>query len=204
MSIELQPLRLAVATSLLILCGIAAPSAHAAFPGANGKIAFERDNEIFLMNPDGSGAAPLTSDGIAKRDPVVSADGRFVAYAYDRNIWVINSDGGGAHAITTGGANDQSPAFSPDGSKIAFLRGSGDLDIFTVNIDGTGLKNLTNDPEGQEIDAAWSPDGSRIAYTRSGCTPGTNEGGVCIYVMNADGSNKILLTPEENYPECPR
>ena len=61
---------------------------------------------------------------------MVSADGRFVAYDSTRNIWVINSDGGGAHAITTGGANGfKSPAFSPDGSKIAFLRGSGDLDI---------------------------------------------------------------------------
>ena len=48
-----QPLRVAVALSLLILCGTAPPSAHAAFPGANGKIAFERDNEIFLMNSDG-------------------------------------------------------------------------------------------------------------------------------------------------------
>ena len=162
-----------------MLCGIAAPSAHAAFPGANGKIAFERDNEIFLMNSDGSGAAPLTSDGIAKRDPVVSADGRFVAYGYDRNIWVINSDGGGAHAITTGGANDQSPAFSPDGRKIAFLRGSGDLDIFSVNIDGTGLKNLTERrgrprdrmPPGHPMAAASRTRdlAARAARTRAAC-----------------------------------
>ena len=47
------------------------------------------------------------------------------------------------------------------------------------------------------------PDGTRIAYTRTGCTPGTNEGGVCIYVMNADGSNRTLLTAEDNYAECP-
>ena len=196
--------RAALAAGALALCALGAPlTAHAAFPGQNGEIAFERANEIYLMHPDGSGAAPITSDGVAKRDPAFSADGRFVAYSYNRNIYVIGSDGSGARAVTTEGANDQAPAFSPDGTKIAFLRASGPSDIFVVNIDGTGLTNLTNDPEGEETDPAWSPDGGRIAYTRTGCTRGTNEGGVCVYVMNADGSNQTLLTPEDNYPDCP-
>jgi Ca2+-binding RTX toxin-like protein len=191
------------ATAVAVAMSLALPlAAQAAFPGANGKIAFERDNEIFLMNGDGSGAAPLTSDGIAKRDPVVSADGRQVAYAYDRNIYVVNSDGSGARPVTTGQHNDQSPSLSPDGRRVAFLRADVG-DIFVANLDGSGVTNLTNDPEGQETDVAWSPDGSRIAYTRSGCTLGTNEGGTCIYVMNADGSNPTLVTGEDLFPECP-
>jgi Tol biopolymer transport system component len=155
------------------------------------------------MNGDGSGAERLPTAGAATQDPVVSADGRFVAFAYNRNIHVINTDGTGERPVTNEQANDQSPAISPDGRRIAFLRGSGDLDIFVANIDGSGVTNLTNDPEGSETDVAWSPDGSRIAYTRSGCTRGTNEGGMCIYVMNADGSNQTLVTGEDNYPECP-
>jgi Ca2+-binding RTX toxin-like protein len=199
----MRGLRIGLVTGALMLASIVAPlAAEAAFPGQNGKIAFERDNKIFLMNGDGSGAAPLTSDGVAQRDPVFSADGRRVAYSYNRNIYVANADGSGERAVTTGGLNDQSPAFSPDGRRIAFLRGDVG-DIFVVNLDGSGLADLTNDPDGQETDAGWSPDGSRIVYTRTGCTKGTNEGGVCIYVMNADGSNQTLLTPEENYPECP-
>ena len=192
-----------VLTTMLLLVAVWASTAHAAFPGANGKIAFEQDNEIYLMNSDGSGAAALTSNGVAKRDPVISADGRLVAYSYNREIWVINSDGTGARAVTTGGQTDQSPSFSPDGRRIAFLRVSAGSDIHVVNLDGTGLVNLTNDPEGSETDVAWSPDGTRIAYTRSGCTRGTNEGGSCVYVMNADGSNQTNLTTEDNYPECP-
>ena len=155
------------------------------------------------MNGDGSGAAPLTSGGVAKRDPVVSADGRFIAYASGLNLYVINADGSSERAVTTAGANDQFPAFSPDGRRIAFTRAGGGSDIWVVNVDGSGLVNLTNDPDGAESDAAWSPDGSRIAYTRSGCAQGSNEGGVCVYVMNADGTGQTLLTPEENYPECP-
>src|SRR4051812_37868277 len=115
-------------TSLAILGAVALllpAAASASFPGKNGKIAFERDNEIFVMNPDGSGAVPITSDGTAKRDPSVSADGRFVVYSAGLNLHVIGSDGKGDRLITTERANDQSPAFSPDGRKIAFLRGSG-------------------------------------------------------------------------------
>src|SRR4051812_38209835 len=192
---------------LIFVLGAAAlllpAAASASFPGKNGKIAFERDNQIFLMNSDGSGAKQLTTGGAGESDPAFSADGRFVAYAADRNIHVIGVDSKGDRTITTEGANDQSPAFSPDGRRIAFLRASGDSDIYSVNIDGSGLKDLTADPEGQETDPTWSPDGSRIAYTRTGCTRGTNEGGVCIYVMNADGSGQTLITAEETYPECP-
>lgn len=36
-------------------------------------------------------------------------------------------------------------------------------DIFTVNVDGSELTNLTNSPD-MEFEPAWSPDGDRIAY----------------------------------------
>jgi hypothetical protein len=36
-------------------------AAEAAFPGANGKIAFVRDGDIRTMNPDGSGQTDITS-----------------------------------------------------------------------------------------------------------------------------------------------
>lgn len=201
MKIQSRRLRAVSALAAFTLAGLTVPvAAHAAFPGQNGKIAFEQGNQIFVMNGDGSGAEAVTTGAAAKRDPAFSADGRLIAYSSDRNIYVANADGTNARAVTTAGANDQGPAFAPDGRKVVFSRGG---ELFSVNADGSGLANLTNDPEGSETDPAWSPDGSRIAYTRSGCTRGTNEGGVCVYVMNADGSNQTLLTPEDNYPECP-
>ena len=115
-----------LAAATLVLTGVLAPIAEAAFPGQNGRIALERDNGIFLMNSDGSGAERLPTSGAATRDPVVSADGRFVAFAYSRNIHIINTDGTGERPVTSEGANDQSPAISPDGQRIAFHRGSGD------------------------------------------------------------------------------
>lgn len=57
------------------------------------------------------------------------------------------------------------PAWSPDRSQIAFAsRRGGTWDIWIVNADGSGLRNVTNDAA---IDSypAWSPDGRLIAYS---------------------------------------
>jgi Tol biopolymer transport system component len=58
-----------------------------------------------------------------------------------------------------------------------------------VNRDGTGLRQLTDDPE-LDDSPAWSPDGQRIAF-RSYRAGYDGE----IWVMNSDGSGLVNLTP---------
>jgi Tol biopolymer transport system component len=53
---------------------------------------------------------------------------------------------------------------SPDGKRIVFTSlKNGDLDIYTMNVDGTDLKQLTTTP-GYDGGPWWSPDGKMIAY----------------------------------------
>jgi Tol biopolymer transport system component len=70
---------------------------------------------------------------------------------------------------------------------------NGDMDIFTVHPNGSGLTNLTNDPA-IESNIAWSPDGTRLAFVSD------SDGNDNIFVMNADGSDQKRLTdePESN------
>ncbi len=84
--------------------------------------------------------------------------------------------------------------FSPDGSMILFSfgpRGWGDL--YTMKLDGTALKRLTETPD-RKGDPAFSPDGGTIVYAS---TPlGGN--GSQIFRIDADGGNLRQLTQNEH------
>jgi hypothetical protein len=72
--------------------------------------------------------------------------------------------------------------------KIAFVsERDGNLEIYTMNTDGTGVTRITNNLYNDQ-DPAWSPDGKKIVFTSS--RDGNNE----IYIMNADGTSQTRLT----------
>jgi Tol biopolymer transport system component len=74
--------------------------------------------------------------------------------------------------------------------RIAFAATGNDWDIFVMQADGSGQRQLTHDP-GPQFDPSWSPDGKRIAYRDSRFGINNNDE---ISVMNADGSGQINLT----------
>jgi TolB protein len=162
---------------------------------ANGlRVAFVSSNDIYVMNADGSNRTRLTTLGGFW--PTWSPDGLKIAFLSTRDgnyeIYVMNADGSGQTNITNHPMDDSYPAWSPDGSKIAFIAGrEGGLDIWTVGPDGSNATNLTN---GLGINwmPNWSPDGSKIAI-QSTRAPNYNED---IWVMNADGSGLVDLTPQ--------
>ena len=88
--------------------------------------------------------------------------------------------------------NFETQALAALGSNaIAFTRNG---HLYVMNHDGSGLRQLTNDP-GQDHEPAWSPDGNRIAFTRYRGDRGYMMWGeAAIYVVNADGSGLVRLT----------
>lgn len=60
------------------------------------------------------------------------------------------------------------PDISPDGQVVVFARSTplsnGMYDLYTVNIDGTGLTQVTNTPNFSENRPSWSPDGGSVAF----------------------------------------
>jgi Tol biopolymer transport system component len=196
----MAPARAALVIAGLVLVGV--PAATAAFPGANGKIVFERDvdpthRQVFAMNADGSGQVQLTNDPAFSYFASGSPDGRKIAFTRcpadsDCEIFVMNADGSDQTDVTNNSATDGRPAWSPDGKRIAFgsLGRGGSGEIFVMNADGSNQRNLSNNPA---FDAApvWSPDGTKIAFTRiTEGSPSSFE----VVVMNADGSGQKSLT----------
>lgn len=96
--------------------------------------------------------------------------------------------------LTCNLANDRDVvAWSPDGRKIAFVSyRDGNMEIYVMNADGSGVTRLTNHP-GSDAHPAWSPDGRKIAFQSD------RDGNSEIYVMNADGSGVTRLTYSPAY-----
>ena len=103
-------IRLVFLVSAALLFSASAP-ANAAFPGANGKIAFARNvrppgaccftgNEIFTMNADGSGQTNVTNDANTKGDyyPAWSPAGSKIAFG--KRPFSIDPEGGKSYAAS--------------------------------------------------------------------------------------------------------
>jgi Tol biopolymer transport system component len=70
------------------------------------------------------------------------------------------------------------------------------MDIYSINLDGTGLKRLTDTP-GYDAEGSYSSDGKQIVFTSS------RDGDPDLYIMDADGSNVRQLTNAPGYDGGP-
>jgi uncharacterized repeat protein (TIGR01451 family) len=168
------------------------------------KIAFTNyqsgNPEIYTMNPDGSNQQRVTtSTGFYYMgSPTWSPDGMKLAFAgieselSDPELYVTNADGSGATTRLTynivGISPVTPPSWSPDGQRIAL--GIND-DLFAVNVDGSGIVQLTNSADVNESVAAYSADGKRIAYIIAGDL---------LELMNSDGTYLASLGVNGNNP----
>ena len=150
-----------------------------------------RDEDIYLINPDGTGQIKLTYNSDTDLFPEISPDGTKIAFGTSRDgddeIYTIDIDGANPTNISNDGiTHDTYPSWSPDGTKIAVQRYDGaQFDIYTLDsTSGAVISQLTNDVA-VDVEPRWSPDGSKIAWE---CR--INDGGanreVC--TINADGT----------------
>lgn len=126
------------------------------------------DQQIWVMNVDGSDPHQLTDRKGPNLFPSWSPDGTKIAFvSFDgsnSDIYVMNADGSDIRRLTDDSAHEDQPAWSPDGRRIAFTsEGAGDPGIYAMSPDRTGVTQLLHDPDPANLGFAWSPDGKKMA-----------------------------------------
>jgi Tol biopolymer transport system component len=167
----------------------------------------ERNNhkaEIMRVRRDGSDLEKLTDGSVHSGFPSYSADGKEIVYRVwgENNVGlrILDIESRKTRMLTTG--YDNLPGWSPDGQRILFTRRVDDVnfDVFTIRPDGSDLLRVTSHRSG-DGHAVWTWDG-RIMWN-SGIYGFRDEAALYdntfqqygqIFVMNADGSGKRMLT----------
>jgi dipeptidyl aminopeptidase/acylaminoacyl peptidase len=108
--------------------------------------------------------------------------------------------GAGTTALGAGGARPSHPGTGEAGTqpRIAFDSDrDGAREVYAMNLDGTGLFQLTHKPA--SVDPSWSPDGTKIAFASNRDDIFNDE----IYTMNADGTGQTRVTNNPYDDEFP-
>ena len=166
------------------------------------------ESEIYVIRADGTGVRRLTRTPrhVDDTQPRFTRDGKHIVFTSNRvsyfnyELYRIRvSDGKGLTRLTFWGSgedgalgDDLMPAVSRDGKAIAFVSDrSGVYSIWTMNADGTGLREVARHQGLTTGFPRFSPDGRQLVYmTLDESRQGEPRR---LWTVNADGTNRKLL-----------
>jgi hypothetical protein len=138
---------------------------------------------------------PFSLDRISSPD--WSPTGSHIAFAGLEdgmaNIYVYDFKKQDLRKLTSDSTADDRPSFSADGQKLVFESeygagrdmGCRGLDLFTINLDGTGLQRITDSPFDDHM-ACFSSDGKHVYF-----------------ISNRSGINNLYVTPLDSLSPKP-
>jgi len=204
------------AALLLVVAAVVASAAPAgaAFPGANGRLAyashssdepelgppFRYERAIRTVRPSGTGvrtvigctsseSGPVSGNcGIsAYRDPAFSPDGKLIAFDAGAGLALARPDGNGLQLLAAHGRDDGEPAFSPPGGRLAF---SSDGDLWVSRRDGSDARRIVQ----RGASPTWSARGW-IAFARRGNVWRVRPGGGNLRRLTGRGGSSPAWSP---------
>jgi serine/threonine protein kinase/Tol biopolymer transport system component len=158
---------------------------------------------FFLLRPQATFQNPLSNAQFTrltdfegtKTDPVISPDGKFVAFICDRSgafdIWLVQANGSSLANLTQGRIGDaraplRAIGFSGDGSEV-WSAGTADKRLRLWPLMGGAPHNFLDE---HAAEVAWSPDGTRLVYH-------TWEPGDPTFVADSNGGNERQIVKNE-------
>lgn len=159
---------------------------------------------IHIIKVDGSGLRRFTYFSSAVPD--WSPDGLRMVFNSDHDdeptdtpdLWAMNlNETNLVELVDSPPTADFNAQWSPDGERILFVSDrSGNFDLYVMNLDGSGLTQLTTD-NASDYNPQWSPDGERIVFVSD------RSGNADLFVMASDGAGVVQLTDHEAFDSDP-
>ena len=181
--------------------------------------------DIFVANPDGSGLENISNAPGYDAEGTVAPDGRRIVFTSTRDgdpeIYTMNDDGSGVRRLTHAVGYDGGPFFSHDGTKICFrasrpstpeeiadfegllrrgLIRPGELELYVMNADGSGIRQITNNGAANFC-PFFTPDDRRIIFSSNLSDPRGHN--FDLYVVGTDGKGLERITTYEGFDGFP-
>lgn len=153
------------------------------------RIAFSRDGELFISNPDGSGARQLTKDTVRDIEPSFSPDGNHMSFTSVRGkkgiIFIMNTDGSGRRKVAEG----YTSSWSPSGKQLVYYKDKGDsMDKVYVFDLSWATEHLITKDSLDNYYPSWTPDGKIIYSFADRIHKQSEVSGLCS--IKADGTDR--------------
>lgn len=181
--------------------------------------------DIFIANEKGKISKQLTNAPGYDAEATVSPKGDKIVFTSDRSgdleLWIMDIDGKNQKQLTNGLGYDGGAFFSPDGKRLVFrasrptsaeevkeykdllkehLVAPTNMEIYTCNIDGTDLKQVTKLGK-----ANWAPyfhpSGKKIVFSSNHHSQRGYD--FQLYIINEDGTGLERLTQESVFNAFP-
>jgi dipeptidyl aminopeptidase/acylaminoacyl peptidase len=172
------------------------PKTKPVFSPSGKHIAFESDDDIWIVDLTSGETRPLTMTvfGARNSQPTWSPDGTRLAFISNRggntDLWVTAAAGdrGGTVQLTNDAATESDPQWSPDGKSIALATKRPGEDfmataLFLIPAAGGSTVRLTPPDATDNFAPRWSPDGQRLAFLSD------RSGYVHVWTMRPDGTD---------------
>ncbi len=184
------------------------------------QVLFCHYDKLCRINKDGSGLFTVSTAPAGRNYVFVDWSGiagKIVVQTrgvniYDSEVYLMNPDGSGmTRIIDNGDGRTEYPTFSIDGKNVIFTHDDADVNdpygrmydsrIKTYEIATSIITDITGNAKADgtnDLQPRYSPDGSKIIFVN---TSNTGTGQKDIYVMDANGGNRVLYFENAEMPE---